>query len=230
MSGYLDATPCYAFKDEKLNYFFYSKAEYRHKFGNDSDSNINDLYVTFIFSDNVVSPYRIFPFDTGAWAAGLYNNIFKRDFEIEKDKFQITNNYESLVKYIKIVWGNNENYLNENSLSEFDESNYACFKDVIGILASKTENVDNRKRTPEISSNSGILINNETVRLIVLHKSALMTDGQSIKKECEKRGIRYIHYSHNKTNEYGAPNIFLGCIQERLYDFLIAEGIINEEN
>jgi len=229
-SKYLDVSDCDTFKGEKLNYFFYSKAEYRDREGNKHDPSEDDLYVTFVFFDDTITPYRIFPFDTGAWARGFYESAFRRNFEDEKEKFYIPNTYEALISYVKIVWGNNENYINQVTDVVYSEHMNSCFNDILELLKSKTGNVDNRKRTPEIQSNSGISINKNTVRTVILHRGALLTnDGYMKKKLTSELEIPYKCYDKRRANGHRCPNEFLLEIENEIYQILCNERLLKTE-
>ena len=103
--------PCPVLK-EYLIYIFYGRPAYR-RFE-------EQLFpIVFIFSPEAdLSPYKIFPFDSGAFVSGKYRVNNKKVYSGKLEDYKIT--YESsgiaidaLPKVISAIWESNWNYYNE---------------------------------------------------------------------------------------------------------------------
>lgn len=107
----LNANPakCPVF-DEKLLYFFYGKAEYWPK---KSQEAVYKAWppITIAYSVESLKDYslrRVYPFDTGAYAAKRYLD----DMEIgDLDKYELSPTIKGIANFIELFYGTIENYI-----------------------------------------------------------------------------------------------------------------------
>ncbi len=116
VSNAIIPTECPVFK-EKLAYFFYGRPSYRIK-DNGFSSNTTSLYpVCFILnSDYIKDIGRVFPFDTGAFAAGLYEKYVHSKATLDDYLFEPT--YDFIRCYVEMFYSSNKNYFNGDSTIE----------------------------------------------------------------------------------------------------------------
>lgn len=87
-SGFLAAQPCGVFNEE-LVYTFLARPAYRFKRGGEKTEQINLFPFAIVLSPEALpSPYHVYPFDTGAYVAGIYDKVldpslYLEDYELE---------------------------------------------------------------------------------------------------------------------------------------------------
>lgn len=160
----LKPTMCNIFKEELL-YFFYGKPSY--PIGEKERYNRTDALccpVCFIVDIEKVDIYKVFPFDTGAFKNGMYNQFIHRHMHI--NEFEIDNNSRSIRAYISVVFGNNENYLKGNSIQKEVDNTYV--NSLLRMLSAKGAfEIDERSNTIEVICKSAIDISKEVTGIIL---------------------------------------------------------------
>lgn len=176
----LTPTDCAIFQ-EPLLYLFYGRPAYRVA-SQQRNSGLDAYWpVCFVLkSDNVV-PSRVYPFDTGAFEDGRFDDyrhhgMIKEDFELEPDP-------SSPGRLINLFWPDARSYFdNRASLvpdtDPFDfEAKY--YRELIGTRANRP--FDERHSAIEIQSRSPIRLADNLVAIIVPQDFA--TDGLITKFE-----------------------------------------------
>ena len=216
-----------------LNYFFYAKPEYRDRNVGDSKyPPLDNLYVSFVFHAHSITPYKIFPFDTGAWKGGLYKRYCNFDHEFDaidkQSRFEFNNDITYLPKYVSAFWENNNNYLNERFIQSIPDSVPACVKELYELIKCKNNEVDNRMRTPEVISRNTIDLTDDNQKpfAIVMHKSCLFTFEDGMPEFINKLidlNIAYRDYTYG----YGSalppepPNNFIPSIKQVIIEEIL---------
>lgn len=168
--GSLEVRDCKVFK-EKLLYFFYGKPSY--PVSEKITTNRTDFEycpVCFIVPLDKVSLYKIHPFDTGAFDANMYKDFFHHSMSIEE--FELDNTVDSILQYIKVFYGNNDNYIcgKATIASSTDDP---CINGLINLLtATGAFQFDERANTVEIMSSTSVPINT-VVECIILPENLL---------------------------------------------------------
>lgn len=130
------------YPEEPLVFFFYGKASYSRRRYVKDVIDLSFLPGTFIYAFPDIlqhhKPVRLFPFDSGAYAAyGLT--------EEEVIKFALTGEYDVLLRQlVKLLFGNNNNYLvSSMSVNGFSFEDCAVFKKILqlfrDVLEGKTD-------------------------------------------------------------------------------------------
>lgn len=89
-SGLLERRRCNVFEKE-LVYFFLARPAYRFGNGDEKNDQLNFFPFAIVLSPAALpAPYHIYPFDTGAFMAGFYDevvdpSIYIEDYELEPD-------------------------------------------------------------------------------------------------------------------------------------------------
>jgi hypothetical protein len=103
----LDPKECGVFK-EQLTYLFYGRPAYRAKDGNNARLEF-EWPIVFIFDPQRLSAIRrLFPFDTGAFALGIYDHFFAKDSRVED--FVLDPTLDAATKIVGALYVNNEEY------------------------------------------------------------------------------------------------------------------------
>jgi hypothetical protein len=184
---------CTVFKNEKLLYLFYGRPAY--KSSNKKAGGLHSLLpVSFILNAEAINGIkRIAPFDTGAFAYGLFEKYIHPGMKL--DTFFLTPNKGSISKTVAYFFDTNEQYYASKPRDqvEFDalhfeiESYYALLK---GVGQGK---VDDRKASIEIQLQSGIQLNSKTVEAVILPENFLSSKiiQQKVMDELKAEVITY---------------------------------------
>lgn len=205
---------------ENLLYFFYGKPAYpvsEKVGGNRSDNEY--LPVCFIIPFSNVIPYKVFPFDTGAYDAKLYNKHLHHKMNICNFEMDIT--LDEIKQYIKLFFDNNDNYLrgDPSSIADVDDP----YIDGLISIHNTTgeEEIDERANTIEVICNRNIGICDNVACIIMpdtLKRSkkinAFLKKHSEI--ECKTYAVRRLT----------APDRYNEIVFQRAMDYLGEKGII----
>lgn len=211
-NGILDTTECPVFH-EKLLYFFYGKSSYPVS-ENVDGTRTDTIYcpVCFILDTAKIDIYRIFPFDSGGFQAGLYESFIHRHMKIES--FEINNSISDIKAYISAVFHNNMNYLIGESMYTTDE-NDTCLNSLFKMLsANGSFKIDERANTIEIISNKPVSIK-DAVKGVVLPENLLRK--KQIADFISRNNIR--HYTYTIRN-LTAPSRYNEVVYQLAKNFL----------
>jgi hypothetical protein len=106
--GLLERRQCNVFGKE-LVYFFVARPAYRFGRGDEKSDQLNFFPFAVVLSPSALpAPYHVFPFDTGAYMAGFYDevvdpSIYLEDYELDPD-------LTSAVRHIEWAFGSLEEY------------------------------------------------------------------------------------------------------------------------
>jgi hypothetical protein len=232
----LQTKDCKVFKGESLLYFFYGRPAYRINSNGEAFSIPADLPVCFLFKPDCLSNYkRIYPFDSGAFFAGLYN--LKKDakelddFSLEPDKLKELDDFslepdQSTPPYVVAAFfGSNKNYyLNQvkKSLDDtFDELDFeSIYYYALNSIKLPTP-FDDRRGTIEIQSDNPINIAVDNLLAVVLPvkftKDSEITD--FVFNKCKAKILHY-YACHCSPVEY------IGEIRREVMRFLEEKGYL----
>lgn len=151
---------------EKLLYFFYGRPAYKVS-ERVKGNRPGHLYlpVCFIVPFKEVKPHRIFPFDTGAFDAKMYNKFLHHKMKI--DEFELENTLEEVKQYIHVFYDNNINYIRGVASSVKDSGDDY----VDGLISihnfTGEEEIDGRANTVEVIADKGVNVH-DAVECIIL--------------------------------------------------------------
>ena len=163
----LSVKVCPVFK-EPLLYFFYGKPSYRvsSKHSHKSRTDCLRSPCCFIFDSHKIHAKYIYPFDTGAYSSGIFEDMIPSEIDIKK--FQLEPDPTNIPEYVRAFFGNNENYLQGiSSIDDKSFNNVVTF--TLGqILSAKgTFEFDDRARTVEIISEDNLKVSDAIMAIIV---------------------------------------------------------------
>jgi hypothetical protein len=225
-TGKIVAQPCDVYRGEKLTYFFMGRPAY--KFGDaDDEAAYWELPLCFIFAFDAISPKkRVFPFDTGAHAAGLYPNYLNM---MKRDRFDAASISDAPSRIVGAFFGNTQSYfdLQPKSSQEF-EKEYGLGPleaEVRAIhrlaLTPSPESFDDRRLAIEIQSDQSVDLNSATPLAVVL--PIIYLDDEDVRRvvveEWKAEPLTYPIYPLS-------VNLYYGMIYERVASFFRAHGYI----
>lgn len=180
--------------NEDLLYFFYGKPSY--PVSEKIENNRTDFEycpICFIAPLEKVSLYKVHPFDTGAFCANMYKDFFHHSMGIEE--FELDNTVDSILKYISIFFGNNENYIMGQStvLPSSVAADDPVIKGLVSLLTSTGAfQFDERANTIEIMSRNSIPIST-SIECVILPENLLRVS--SINRFLQDNNIYHMEYT-----------------------------------
>lgn len=216
------ATRCPVF-DENLLYFFYGKPSYRVASRSGARTDLAYCPICFILKSSALkSVKRIFPFDSGAFKNGLYNQFIPKEATL--DNFSLNTDKEIPARVVDLFFGTNRSYflgeacpLSSIGTMDFEIQSY------YQLISSTGEScVDDRKSSVEIQIDHNVSLTKDTVFAVVLPKASLQDPEvfDAINKTWQAIPITY------NTFRGTAPAEYHGVIREQLNNFLENEGLL----
>lgn len=212
---------CPVFKED-LVYFFYGRPSYRV-----SDKglafNTSSVYPAclIIQPEKVKSITRIFPFDSGAYAAGLYSNYLHKNSK--HDDYLLDSNYPFVQKFVKYFYDTNQNYFDGKSTIQKSTIQPCAYElETIYSLINVTqgETFDDRCYTIEVQSSTSIEISDSALKAIVI-PDAIAGDSELAAYLYENE-IEPITYSTCRV----APSHLTPLVIAKVREFYIDQGVI----
>lgn len=197
---------------EKLQYFFYGRAEFRKESKLASDLN-PDKPMCFVLKElDPDSIFTIFPFDSGAFDMedGIKENYFPHISDVLE--LSIGSCISCIQKLISCFYGNNENFMQNNPRKKDDYDPLADLEVGSYIqLISRTgkSKLDGRASTPEIITHKPIPLSSVEfiIAPIQIQNSAYFDE------LCDTHDIMPLFYSCRTPLAEGA---FISVIQDKL--------------
>jgi len=214
-------TLCPVFKEE-LIYYFYGRPSYRV---NDKGLAFNTSSVypacLIIQPDEVKSITRIFPFDSGAYAAGLYSNHLHKNSKQEDYLFD--SNYVFVQKFVKFFYDTNQNYFDGKTTlqkSTIQPCAYELETIYSLINVSHGEHFDDRCYTIEVQSSASIELNNSALKAIVIPDT--VAGDSELAAYLYDNEIEPITYTTCRV----APSHLTPLVIAKVREFYINQGVI----
>ena len=107
-SGIIERRRCTVLENE-LIYFFLARPAYRFGKGDEKNDQLNFFPFAIILSPSALpSPYHVYPFDTGAFMAGFYDEVC--DPSIYLDDYEIDPDFASATRHLEWAFGSVPEY------------------------------------------------------------------------------------------------------------------------
>lgn len=223
INGQLQPAMCNVYS-ESLLYFFYGRPSYRVNNG-DLPVNIPALFPSCLIIDPalVSDIKRIYPFDTGAFKAGLYSGLVHKNSKC--DDYIFDNNLLFIQKYIGLFYNSNKNYYDGRPVITLPSLPPMGFElqALLNLISQKSASaVDDRGFTIEIQSGSAARFSAGLVKAIVIPESVL---------EDEKLS-NYVYDNEVEVITYGGfraePSHLTTVIISKVRDYYQAKGLFDE--
>jgi hypothetical protein len=214
-------TQCPVFNEELL-YFFYGRPSYRIK-DNGFACNLTSMFpVCFIVDPLHASGLkRIYPFDTGAYHAGLYGSHIHKDSQ--REDYAFDSSYEFIQKYVRMFYSNNSNYYDGSSTIPPDSIpkmgfEFQTLHQLINHKSIGT--IDDRSFTIEIQCSSETNILSGAIKAIVLPDEILQDDALS--SFMYDHNVEAITYCSSRS----APSQLTPLIIDKVRNYYKQAGVI----
>lgn len=176
-TGALTARSCKVFNKE-LVYTFLARPAYRFKRGEDKTEQLNLFPFAIVLSPEALPPpYQVYPFDTGAYVAGIYDEVL--DSTIYLDDYELEPTIKSALQHVQWAFGTEDSYFDANIKSGLTDTlphwrSVARRWIAIASLASKGKvGLDDRASAIEIAFNHSINLKQGHVKLLVFPQQLL---------------------------------------------------------
>jgi hypothetical protein len=148
-AGCLTPSKCDIF-GEDLVYLFYGRPAYRVKQSQNQSLEFEWPIVLIFKPDCVSSIKRVFPFDSGAFGKGLYQEYFSSKSQIED--FQVEPNIEGVQKIVSKFYQKNKDYIIGSTSRQFEAQGVYELMRLLGVLMSdgSTRVRDDRSTSIEV--------------------------------------------------------------------------------
>lgn len=207
---------------EPLLYFFYGRPAYRPNGKHEPSSLQSYAPACFVLPPGTVKIKRAFPFDSGAFEAGRFNDfrhhrMVLEDFHLEPDR-------KAPQQLITLFYGSLERYFENKPIAEMEipASEFEVEAYHVMARAEGNKNFDDRATTIEIQTSDSIALTSKVSAVIM--PSNFMKD-QSIIEPLEKCGASIIPYEYvrqMRPSEY--PSLFYDKIRRHY----VERGFLNE--
>lgn len=222
-SGQIEPVPCDVFQ-ESLAYFFYGRPAYRFSRKEGSRGDRAYYPVCFVLDLNAIHIDKVFPFDSGGFARGMYDGFFHRKMDV--NLFSLCPpTMETIKSFINYFYGNNNLYYrSEGRLIDSSLFTNLEFQSFVNFFNNRGEEVfDERCSTIEVISKTSTVLSESLIAVIapVDFKTA---HGKALR---ELRGgtVDIITYNTFKGN----PGSYNGVIRDKLYEYLCQKGFISTQ-
>lgn len=215
----LEARYCNVF-NKKLLYFYYGKPSY--PVGEKVEEFRTDLEyspVCFILDTRKVFIHKVYPFDSGAFKANIYNDFIHRNMKI--DEFEIPNSIDGIKSYLSFMFENNKNYIDGAALKRSLTNNSHMDALINMMTANGTMKFDERGRTIEVISKEDVQIK-DAVKCIILPQNLLQDT--TIVNFLSDNSIDYVEY---KVRQLVHPTAYYETIFEKASNYIETHREIN---
>lgn len=154
--------------NESLLYYFYGKPAYRvsSKHSHKSRTDCLRSPCCFVLDSKKIHAKYIYPFDTGAYSSGIFEDMIPLEIDIRK--FQLQPDPTNIPEYVRVFFGNNINYLQGISNVNVKSLNNVVTFTLGQILSARGSfEFDDRARTVEIISEDSLKLSDAIMAIIV---------------------------------------------------------------
>lgn len=175
--GKIEVRRCEVFAKE-LVYAFFARPAYRFRDGDAKSHQISRFPFAFVFSPtNLPAPYHVYPFDTGAFAAGVYGGT--SDPTIYLEDYELNPTVEAALLHVAWAFGNKTSYLEgrlapglADSLPDWRSVGRGWI-DIASLAATGRDRPDERASAIELAYSEAIDLRQGHVKLAIFPQQLL---------------------------------------------------------
>ena len=221
VSGVIAPAHCKVFKKD-LSYFFYGRPSYRVS-SQEQTTNAKSMFpICFILDPSCVSVISdAYPFDTGAFCAGIFSDYVHPKSDISDYRF--VNQMEFIQKFVGYFYSNNTSYydgvpsITQQSLPAMAFELHSLHQ---LITSESAEKFDDRCHTIEILTEQKVDINSGVIKAMVL-PSSIASDPE-VSSFMYDKNIEPIAYHTTRC----APSDLSTTIINEVRKYYEAEGVV----
>lgn len=228
-SKQFETRPCKVFK-KNLVYFFVLRPAYKKSDGQDKSDQINRFPFVFIVSKGAVSdPHHVYPFDTGAAAAGLFAE--QADPWVMLEDYELLPNHTAAEAHINWAFSDLQDYFDgsvKNNLVEKEpryQDAVRSYYDIARMAAHGHNKPDKRSSAVEIASSKNIPLKGQ-VLLAILPRQFVEDQDDTNDGFINKLESLQIEYETYEWHPNSAPDDFQDEISQIALSFYKRKGII----
>ncbi len=215
-SSRIEPKECNVFKGEKLLYFFYGRPSFRLSDIQNATSLNSYWPVTFLFRSDIVSPKRIFPFDTGAYYHDRFNNFFREEMNL--DVFEMEKTVTAIPRFIKFFYDSNENYYLGKTITGLENTIPNTFFELESyyeLIKNRGINeADDRSSAVEIQTAEGITLTKDCIELIIAPQ--IYFDDENFRDSLVEYAQKIVGYQTSRGNPREFHMTIFHKVQEHL--------------
>ena len=216
---------------EELTYFFYGKSGYIRQ--TEKFMSLGHGYpVTFIVnSESMRASRRIFPFDSGAFEAGLFANYFSPEMKLSDFSVDLDISHsggvsfsKTAMKLVNTFYFNNYNYFINSPQIQLSRINAMEFETraYLSLISGNQETAyDERASIVEIQSSKPVELKGDSL-IGIIAPITLMSDPKFSEKIMEF-GTKVYTYNPLRSK----PEYYASLTTDKIGDFLIANKLMN---
>lgn len=228
----IEPQPCEIFEEDLL-YFFYGRPSYRVNSNQKKSFSAAYPVGIILHPDAVKYAKRVYPFDTGAYAGGLFEDYMYKDFTLDSFLVDLCLEESGLIsisdipsKIIAAFFENNTNYYYADKFRsipdrdmEFDSFEAECYLELIRTKAEKV--FDDRRSSIEVQIAETVDVLKDSIWAIVLPQSFLENERiqNVIIDELRVEPVTYPTFRSE-------PDFLIPIIMDRVGQFFSKEGLI----
>ncbi|WP_372872769.1 hypothetical protein [Shewanella sp.] len=210
----ISATLCPVF-NESLVYYFYGRPAYRVK--ESSCSSMIELFpVCFIIKpESLDALKRVYPFDTGAFEADLYQQHMSSKMPMQR--FELKPSYDFIKKFVEYIYGSNSNYYKGRSILDASSLSplYTEIQSLLRLVNyTGAERIDDRCSTIEVQTEKALDITSGAIQAIIM-PSEMLAD-ESVSDLLMDHDIEPITYEVYRSSPSAMTNVILNKTSEYL--------------
>lgn len=222
-AGQLNPSPCPVFQGDPLIYFFYGRPSFRPNIDEPPTSLKHYFPVCLIMRAGTPIPIRrIFPFDSGAFARGMYDAYLHNDMKLED--FGLEPDPSTPGRVIRMFFDDVPSYLLANAKSGLDippEQLEASSYNAL-ISAQEANAIDSRGSGIEVQSGEPVALEGQ-IAAIVLPSTFL--DGGQTSERLSAMGVDAIPY---RSISRSRPSEYFSEITNLCYNYYVKIELIPE--
>ncbi|HAS3594620.1 hypothetical protein [Vibrio vulnificus] len=221
VSGVIAPSYCKVFEKD-LSYFFYGRPSYRVS-SQEQTTNAKSMFpICFILEPSSVSTISdAYPFDTGAFCAGIFSGYVHPKSEVSDYKF--INQMDFIQRFVGYFYSNNTSYY--DGLPSIAQQNLPAMAFELHslyqlITTESNEKFDDRCHTIEIQTEEDVDINSGAIKAMVLPAS--IASDPEVASFMFDKNIEPIIYHTTRC----APSDLSTTIIDHVRNFYKTEGVV----
>ena len=165
------AVECEVF-NRHLIYCFYGKPAFRLK-----DKHFYP--VCFVFDQFLSEPFKLFPFDSGAYYLGYMEKYFDSK-EVKLEDFEVKPTHAEVNKIVGHFFGSNSRYYGSSSKKGLSGADAVIDGYIKMLNQAPSETLDDRKNSIEVIFDKDFDLNSDNLKMIVVPKSDFVINGAEV--------------------------------------------------
>jgi hypothetical protein len=229
LSGQIDMRTCNVFQKE-LVYFFVARPCYKLKQGDQKTEQINRFPFVFVVSpDKLGPPFHIYPFDTGAAIAGVFDDfadpyVFLEDYELDPTLNAATAHIQWAFEDFEAYFDGDLRIGLADTLKDWQTVGKGFIR-IAGLATSQSNRPDKRASAVEVAYRCNVPLKGNTT-LAIIPKQYLESGSDSNKQFMDRLKALGVEWDTYDWQPNTPPNFYLDEITHKVRAHLKKGGQI----